>query len=56
MFLRYNKEKGCDRMIEKHSTYALTINTPDSIITVTVQYKSVDKNDENMRTTVSVKI
>ena len=43
-------------MIEKHSTYALTVDTPDGIITVTVQYKSVDENDENMWTTVSVKI
>ena len=43
-------------MIEKHSTYTLPINTPNGITMVTVQHKTVDENDENMWTTITVKI
>ena len=48
--------QGGDHMNRKQSIYTLTISTPDGVIDVPIQHRVVNENDDNMQTTISVKI
>ena len=43
-------------MNEAHSIYTLTIITPEGVIDVPIKHRVINKNDDNMQTTISVTI
>ena len=43
-------------MNEKQSIYTLTISTPNGVIDIPIRHRVVNKNDDNMQTTISLTI